>query len=291
MVSLDSRLRGEQLVLRSNMKKYEAYNSWNLEICGAAFKNLPMILNRQFIKLLEDLGIDRAVFMDLQKKETDRLRLMTGSAINTATFLEESECTKATRMPSLIHLLGQIGLDYHHDPFLYRVVEAAVVMKLRDVKYRGRIPVEAGYPLYGIMDEFGILRENEIYVVTEKSPQGGRSVLVQDNVLVTRSPAIHPGDIQRANAVDVPSSCPLKNLSNVVVFSQFGERDLPSQLSGGDLDGDLYNVIFDERLIPSTTFPAADYPKVSAVELDRPVTRKDMSDFFVKFMESDQLGM
>lgn len=76
----------------------------------------------------------------------------------------------------------------------------------------------------------------------------------------------------------------------MVVFSQHGARDLPSQLSGGDLDGDLYNVIFDQRLRPSQTYVAAEYPRLKAVELDRPVTAADMSDFFVTFMETDQLG-
>ncbi|KAK1090155.1 hypothetical protein LTR48_008854, partial [Friedmanniomyces endolithicus] len=102
---------------------------------------------------------------------------------------------------------------------------------------------------------------------------------------------MHPGDIQVVNAVDVPENSPLKKLSNVVVFSQHGDRDLPSMLSGGDLDGDLYNIIWDKRLRPKLVATPADYPKVSPVELDRAVTAKDMSDFFVTFMETDQLGM
>jgi hypothetical protein len=187
--------------------------------------------------------------------------------------------------------MGQMGLDFHHDPFLYSVVEMSVVSKLRDIKYRGRIPIEEGLTLYGIMDETGILRANEIFVVTEKSPDGGRVVLVRNNVVVTRSPAMHPGDIQIVNAVNVPEGSPLRQLSNVVVFSQHGDRDLPSMLSGGDLDGDLYNVIWLPQLVPQVTYVAADYPKAPPKELDREVNRKDMSDFFVTFMESDQLGM
>lgn len=87
----------------------------------------------------------------------------------------------------------------------------------------------------------------------------------------------------------MPLDSPLKKLRNAVVFSQRGTRDLPSQLSGGDLDGDLYNVIWDRSLIPAPTAicPAADYPRVSAAELDRTVTRKDMSDFFVVCVERE----
>ena len=165
MVSLDSRLRGEKLMLRDNMKKFDARGTWNLEICGAGFKPLPMILNRQLIKILEDLGISSNVFLDVQSAAVERLRyLTTTDAINSASFLEEMDAPRATKMPSLIKLLNQIGLDYRRDPFLYGVMEMAVVTKLRDIKYRGRIPVEKGYTLYGIMDETGFLKEGEVYV-------------------------------------------------------------------------------------------------------------------------------
>lgn len=290
MVALDSRLQGSVLRLRPSMTKFES-TSTQLEICGAGFKPLPMVLNRQFIKIMEDLGVPMDVFMALQNDAMKELRAMTVSPLNTAHLLDRSEITRATQLPSLIRYLGQIGLDYHQDPFLYSVVEMVVLSKLRDIKYRGRIPVEQGVTLYGIMDETGVLQPNEIFVVTERAPEGGRHVLVKNNVVVTRSPALHPGDMQLVNAVDVPDSSPLKKLSNAVVFSQFGDRDLASQLSGGDLDGDLFNVIWDDKLKPTQTFVAADYPRVVPEPLDRPVTRKDMSDFFVKFMETDVLGM
>lgn len=290
MVALDSRLKGKKLCLRSNMIKFPTKFTWNLEICGAAFKPLPMVLNRQFIKLFEDLGIESHVFMDLQNRFKDTLTQMTTSAVNTANWLETIECSGATKLPSLIRYIGQIGLDYRVDPFLYSIVEMAVVAKLRDVKYKGRIPVEKGMTLYGIMDETGYLKEREIYVVTEKAPMGGRRVLIQQRVVVTRSPALYPGDIQIVSAVDVPEDSPLAQLRNVVVFSQHGSRDIPSMLSGGDLDGDLYNIIWDKDLLPAYGFAPADYPRVPPLELDRVVSIKDMSDFFVTFMETDRLG-
>ncbi|KAK5716659.1 hypothetical protein LTR15_009551 [Elasticomyces elasticus] len=291
VVSLDSRLHGRRLLLRSNMEKFGGSESNVLEICGAAFRPLPMVLNRQFIKILEDLGTPTEVFLQLQSQEVGKLRAMLTSAVNTASLLETLEMTKATRLPSLINELQDIGLDYHADHFLYSVVELAVVSRLRDIKYRGRINVSEGVTLYGIMDETGYLREGQIYVVTEKAPEGGRRELIRDGVFVTRSPAMHPGDIQIVNAVDVPGDSPLKKLSNVVIFSQHGERDLPSMLSGGDLDGDIYNVCWDQRLKPRFVSTPADYPKVTPLVLDRAVTAKDMSDFFVTFMETDQLGM
>ncbi|KAK4549268.1 hypothetical protein LTR36_007727 [Oleoguttula mirabilis] len=290
MVSLDTRLSGRKLLLRENMIKYKTKNLWNLEICGAAFRPLPMFLNRQLIQLLENLGVSEHDFMELQQLAMDKLRCMTTSAINTATLLEDTESPKTTRLPELIKALGEIGLDYHQDHFLYGVVEMAVVIKLGEIKYRGRIRVAQGVTLLGILDETGYLREGQVYVVTESGPEGGREVWRKNRILITRSPAMHPGDIQLVNAVDVPPGSPLEKLSNVVVFSQHGARDLPSQLSGGDLDGDIYNLIYDPNLIPPTTYAPAAYPRVSPVELDHTVTRRDMSNFLVTFMESDVLA-
>jgi len=65
----------------------------------------------------------------------------------------------------------------------------------------------------------------------------------------TQSPALHPDDVQLVQAVILPQSSALWNLRNCIVFSQNGLRDLPSMLSGGDLDGDLYNIIYDEQLM------------------------------------------
>lgn len=113
MVSVDPSLRGKQLKLRDNMKKFEAPSAWYLEICGAGFRPLPMILNRQLIKILEDLGIGRRVFLEIQSKAVDQLRLMTGSAINAASFLEQADTTRATRVPHLIRKLGKHSHEVH----------------------------------------------------------------------------------------------------------------------------------------------------------------------------------
>ena len=137
------------------------------------------------------------------------------------------------------------------------------------------------------MDETGYLQEGQIYCPVH-SETGG--IVIVGKIVITRSPALHPGDVQYVEAVDVPEDSPLRVLHNCVVFSSKGERDLPSKLSGGDLDGDLYNIIFDRDLFPSEISEPADYPIVSPVDIGRQVTRSDMTDFFIRFMENDQLG-
>lgn len=140
----------------------------------------------------------------------------------------------------------------------------------------------------GIMDESGVLEEGQIYCSTHN--ETGPRLLTGD-VVITRSPALHPGDVQTVKAVDVPAGNKLRDLHNVVVFSSKGERDLPSQLSGGDLDGDLYNVIYDDSLYPRRLSEPADYPIATPIDIGRPVDRSDMTNFFVQFMENDNLGL
>jgi len=189
--------------------------------------------------------------------------------------------------------MHKIGLSFQADRFLTDIVEVAAMSSLRDLKYRARIPVEKGHLLYGVMDETKELKEGEVYIPTAQQDKSGHSspnLLVGDRIVVTRAPALHPGDVQVVKAVNVSEDSPLRDLHNCIVFSQQGERDLPSQLSGGDLDGDLFHIIFDERLIPPLTYKAADYPPTEAKNLGRPVEITDIVDFFVEYMNSDRLG-
>ena len=140
----------------------------------------------------------------------------------------------------------------------------------------------------GIMDETDLLGENEIYAFIQNE-KGGQ--LITGDVVITRCPALHPGDVQVVRAVNVPDDSPLRALHNVVVFSSKGPRDLPSQLSGGDLDGDIYNIIYDFSLWPKKKATPADYTNPKPVDIGRSVERSDMTNFFTMFMENDRLGL
>ncbi|KAI5307225.1 hypothetical protein KEM55_008370, partial [Ascosphaera atra] len=290
MVSVDSRIQGDGLFLRNSMIKFQGTSS-ALEICGSGSRALPFYLNQQLVKILEDLGVPPSSFLALQRAEVKRLRETPGSAAQAAEFLEGTQIPRSLNFPWLIRILQSpvFNISFNEDIFLRSLVKLAILIRLRDIKYKARIPVPKAVTLYGVMDETGILREGEIFcpMATE---DGRRQVLVRNSVVITRSPALHPGDIQIVNAVDVPSGHPLRKLHNCVVFSQRGRRDLPSMLSGGDLDGDLYNVIYDETLTPEAIYMPAEYPRVEERVLDRPVQREDIIDFFVTFMQQDQLG-
>lgn len=296
MLAFDSRLTGKRICVRKDsMMKFPSKNVDEIGICGSASAPMPLFLNRQMIKILEDMGTDPQWFMAVQNKAVAFLKTVTSSAVSTSLFLKDQAIGRPVDLPNLINQLGKLGIDYRCDKFLKAVVEHAVLRDLRMIKHKTRIPVDQGVTLFGVMDETGFLEADEIYVTFERGCfRNGASMspsLVDGTVLVTRSPALHPGDIQLAKMVTPPVSHQLRNLKNCVVFSQKGSRDLPSKLSGGDLDGDLYNVIWDAAAMPKETFEPADYPRVEPTHLDRNVTRDDIAQFFVDFMRSDSLGL
>lgn len=288
MVSLDSRLQQDALILRPSMIKFGGSTSADIEICEAAYRPLPMYLNRQFIKILEDMGVDDKFFLELQAKEVRRLRDITDNPLNASTFLKRQSVGEPIHLSSFITSLANHNLDFRSDGFLRDVVELTLLSELRKLKHRTRIPVEKGYHLHGLMDETGYLREGEIFcsVVEDGVPRH----IVGKNLIVSRAPALHPGDVQLVEGVEPPKGSALLDLYSCICFSQHGDRDLPSRLSGGDLDGDRYYIMWDENAQVKNVFPPADYTIQKPSALDRPVTVDDMTDFFVQFMESDQLG-
>ena len=72
---------------------------------------------------------------------------------------------------------------------------------------------------------------------------------VEGKVVVCRSPSYAPGDLQVLEAIALPPQHPVSSMHNVIIFSTQGQRPDPDKMSGGDLDGDLYLVIWDERIL------------------------------------------
>lgn len=291
MVALDPTLTGSVVRLRPSMVKFQTDDVHDMGICNMASRPYPLFLNRQLIKILEDMGVPDHWFFRLQGARLNQLQVVTAHGDKTATFLKESKVADPIQLHRLFRQCYWSDLNYQQEPFLQSIVQAVVLRELRLLKHKARIPVRQGMTLYGIIDETGLLQENEIFVTFDTcggrfSPPPGPGP-----VLVARSPALHDGDIQVAYNVCPPIGHALTKQKNCIIFSRKGKRDLPSQLSGGDLDGDVYHVIWDPIAQHARTSPPADYPRVKPLDIGRPVTVTDMAQFFVEFMNSDRLGM
>lgn len=302
MLSLDTRLTGKKIFLRPSMIKFTSTEKTNLEICDMATQPIPLYLNRQMIKILEDMGVPTSWFQKRQEEALRELRLITSSPYNMASFLKAQTVATSIKLHKVLLLADRLGLDFRTDPFLRRATDAVILRELRLLKHKARMFVPLGITLFGIMDETNYLDENEVYITFDTPKSGSKSRRFRAppvngaRVIVTRSPALHPGDIQLATNVFPPTNDPnhpLRHLHNCVVFSAKGVRDLPSQLSGGDLDGDIFNVIWDPEVceLPDlNTFMPADYPRQEPVNIKRRVQTADIADFFLDFLRTDHLG-
>jgi RNA-dependent RNA polymerase len=127
------------------------------------------------------------------------------------------------------------------------------------IKKKARILIPESCVLIGVIDDKGILEENEVFVsirkdnFSERSMKRKRSIIDSEidlkgktltgKVLVTRNPCTHPGDLRLLTAVDKPGIC--SDLINVVVFSSKGDRPQCNKMAGGDLDGDVFFICWD----------------------------------------------
>jgi hypothetical protein len=127
MISVDTRLEGEVLVLRPSMIKFEGTNKTDIEICETAYRPLPAYLNRQFIKLLEDMGVDENFFLNEQKKEVDRLRMVADSPVNASSFLKRQSIGDTFHFPWFINRLAVHGFDFRQDANLRNILELTLL--------------------------------------------------------------------------------------------------------------------------------------------------------------------
>lgn len=295
VLALDTRLQGSQIHLRKSMIKFRSSDTeWELAVAKADTVPGVCFLNRPLIALLESLEVPYNSFKQLQDEALRKIERASRTPSDASRLLHDTGLGVSVRIQSTFNSLSK-DFDLQMDelmaiPFLRNVIRTALFHSLRSIKYKARIPVPNAYTLMGVVDETNTLRENEVYACL-RGASGERKVL-KGRLLVSRSPNLHPGDVQMPIGIgEVPQSSPLYALTNCLVFSMKGDRPLPSMLGGGDLDGDLYSVIQDPRLCPKFLSDAADYSPVKPVDIGRPVCKEDITKFFVGYIIADKVGM
>jgi len=186
------------------------------------------------------------------------------------------------------HLRFDIWSDSSSKGLRHHLVEDSIhcasTHALCSIKHRAHIPVPGSFTLLGVSN---CLREGEIYA-TIFYERTGVSQPVVGRVLISRSPQVHPGDLQYVTAVCRPE---LDHLKNVVVFSCQGERSLPSCLTGGDLDGDDYNLILEPAPHPhQSTSKPSEYTNAKIKTTSSPCTIADVADSVINCIKSDLLS-
>lgn len=238
VLSISNYLKGRKIQLRPSQIKFESPHTVLEVIRTSTF--LPAYLNRQAIVLLSALGIKDEVFMNMTNNMLDAMNKMLRNP-STAIKMICENMDEYGSARSMAQIIGS-GFLERHDPYITNLINLFRVSRMKDLKEKARIHVPNGAFLLGILDETGTLEENEIFcqvsVNNNTTGNGGhRRKVITGECIIFRNPCFHPGDIRVVTAVDNPK---LKHLVDVIVFPSKGFRDIPSMLSGGDLDGDDY---------------------------------------------------
>jgi len=179
------------------------------------------------------------------------------------------------------------------EPFLSSVLHNIYEHRLNSLmkKTRIEIPTDDARIIMGTADETGSLCYGEVFVQYSANidhPQAEKKIL-EGPVVIAKNPCFHPGDLRKFMAVNKPQ---LKHMIDCVVFPTQGPRPHPDEMSGSDLDGDMYFVCWHNQLLPpgENKEPMNYEPKPKQV-LTMPVTESDMIDFIGSYIEGDTLGV
>lgn len=224
MLSIDHTLGGNVIVLRPSMIKFQAPDANIIEIARAFDKPGPFFLNRPLIMILEQLGVSYEHFKTLQDRAMQEAQNSIKSMGRSARLLETYGLGASFKLTSVMLNLEKLGLNTPpDDPFYQHMMDFAVNHVLRELKHHARIPVKDAWNLVGVADVHGYLKEGEVFI--HVVPTDGQPFYFEGKTLITRSPTIHPGDVQVARAIGRPppgSPFEKESLRNCVIFSTRG---------------------------------------------------------------------
>ncbi|WOK96399.1 hypothetical protein Cni_G05106 [Canna indica] len=286
-----------KLSLRKSMLKFESTKVMLSVTKWSDYQ--PCFLNREIVCLLSTLGVKDEVFEALQY---DQIQLLDKMVIDKEVALSVLDKMAGSEIRTAVKMLMQ-GYQPNSEPYLSMMLKAYRECQLSDIRSKCRIFVPKGRVLIGCLDETCQLEYGQVYVkVTMKKEELSnedrnllkdadkeRAVIV-GKVIVTKNPCLHPGDIRVLDAV-YDLGLDDMGLVDCIVFPQKGRRPHPNECSGGDLDGDLYFVCWDEKLIPPETDTPMDYTPPRKRLMDHDVTLEEIQKFFVDYMLNDTLGV
>ncbi|CAF0930753.1 unnamed protein product [Adineta ricciae] len=281
-----------QLIMRDSMNKFISDHD-KLEVCKLSAPR-TLYLNRQDIILLESRDVPHTNFLAFQNEYHFKL-IKALLNPNDSHELLSNKLLPVFKLHKIIRNFNVV-----EEQFFIKLLVTCIYNVIRELLDRTRVYVSSDKArnMFGIVDEYAVLEEGEVFVQytrlhdhtlerTERT--GDERVILEGDVVITKNPCHHPGDLRVFKAVDREE---LHHLVDCVVFPQKGRRPHPNEISGSDLDGDEYVVIWHEYLIPTTENEEAyNYDgQDEAKKMERPIERKDIIDVVMQISEQDCLG-
>ncbi|KAH0843662.1 RNA-directed RNA polymerase [Fonsecaea pedrosoi] len=275
VVCIEPRMeKGLWLKLRKSMKKFSGTSDLSFAVVAFSKPYTYGYLNDEIVLLLHSLGIKADVFLKKQREYFG--------------FLDRSR----TDPVFAFRLLSSLGMAVEAEKLLVEgmeKVEQSVrktvtqeygkLLNKRD-EQKTRILIPRSRLLFGVCDPYGLLKPGECFLRVTLEETGTPLTITGVNVLVSRNPCLHPGDLRKLEAVNCPE---LSHLTDCVVFSTAGRRPAADLMSGGDLDGDTFFVCWDADLIPQAMSEPAEYPGVKEATRFAPIKADDLIAYFAGY--------
>ncbi|KAK3827571.1 MAG: RNA dependent RNA polymerase-domain-containing protein [Benniella sp.] len=284
VLALYPTLPKKMVQIRPSMEKFTVKH-YVLEVIRTS-SYISSYLNRQIILLLTHLGVPNEIILDLKNKHMrDLAKLETDDTTAIKVLRQNWDEHGTTKM--MVEMV-KAGFLQNQDPFIKNLLALFKHQQHEELAKKARILVPDGAYLLGVCDETGDLKEGEIFVQISGSEGSSKRRIIEADCIVVRCPCFHPGDVRVVRAVNRKS---LAHLHDVIVFNTKGSRGIPSMCSGGDLDGDDFTVIWDERIVKKVKqHEPMDYSGQGALAA-KDVTIHDIKKFFVQYAVSDNLGV
>eukprot|EP00834_Sanchytrium_tribonematis_P004331 NODE_207_length_12890_cov_0.936518.p1 type:complete len:1622 gc:universal NODE_207_length_12890_cov_0.936518:968-5833(+) len=262
----------EPFKFRPSMKKFFSFNR-AFEIVGFSKPN-KCYLNRQLIMILTSLGLEEKLFLDYLDNDIKDIFM---SNINSIQQILSPDIPFFSK-DCLDRL---VTFNVENDNFWTNIIHLTRISMIKNLKDKARIHVPQGRLLLGIIDEFNILKENEVYIAITLEDQSIK--VIEGDLILIKNPCIHPGDLRPATAIGKHPD--YHGLVDVIIMPSKGVRDLASQTSGGDLDGDQFTVIWDPKLRPPEFFePMTEGPTITSK------FKGSIIDAYIKIVTEDCIG-
>lgn len=225
---VDSNIQTKCMEFTKSMVKFECNNCEDLEIIR--FSDFSQgYLNLQIVILLLLNGVKSSSIIKCAKRNLQEL-----SEIQKKDFLKVLKHRKSL----LNHY--QINSDYLSESgrlcYIYN--------QLSNMSRKFRIKVKKSGCFIGVVDFYGILNEDEIFIQVSEN---NRKKVILGDAVITKNPCLSLYDLQKVKCVEA-SPYFQSHYFNVVVFPQKGNIPLPQKISNSDLDGDVYFVCWDSNL-------------------------------------------
>ncbi|KAI6223774.1 RNA-directed RNA polymerase [Aphelenchoides fujianensis] len=299
------------VVFRESQKKFEDTEDETkatLEVVKYSMPS-PVSLNRPLIMILDQVAEHQSPeryarvshrITEIFERELDGL-----GAMLTNDRMAAIQLASRTTSPIGFQQVARAGIRITDEPFLrqmlfaiYRYCICQDMIKASDhvlpsnppsVQLKIPIPPSAGRTMYGVIDELGYLNPGQVFVQCSPNIHVASNVCrpFVGQVMISKNPCHVPGDVRLFDAVFVPE---LSHLRDVVVFPRFGARPHTDEMSGSDLDGDEYTVIFEDDLFIEHNEPPMSFPKKTAAVQAGANSTSGIVDFFLKYLDQDTIG-